>query len=337
MRRIAPATNPLTDFTGMEPPAESEFRPPWPEGCPEPGIYPGVPYEEYKAWPAVNATALKAGFDLSALHMRETIEGHRDDTKDRKFGRATHCRFLEPQAFRERFKVAEPCAGILKTGERQGQACGLQARVWEFTHFAPPAWFCGKHKTKESVPPGEYIQPDERHRIERMWQSVTQHPIVQYLRAKGGCEVSLVWPLDGYACKARLDKLAEGFTNQQGEEYDMVLDLKKVTAFRIDEATVDRQIREFHYDLQMAWYLKGYELLTARKAQGAWIFGEDGPPFDVRPKWVGRWRRTGQAKVDRAFRAYKTAMATGRWVGVSPQFDDRPPPEWYEKNLGQQI
>jgi hypothetical protein len=327
------AKRPDNSVFGIEPPPEREpFRPPWPKGCPEPGIYPGESYEWYKAIPAVNATALKAGVALSPLHMRQAIEGHLDDSSAKKFGRAAHCRFLEPLAFAERFKVARPCSAPLKSGDREGQPCGVSSSLWDFRNFAPPAWFCKKHggdKYPDRVNPGEYIQQDEADRIERMWQAVVRHPVVVLLRAAGGSEVSIVWEREGLPCKARLDKLTE--PNSEGIRY--ILDLKKCTAWKIDRHSIDQAIANYHYDLQAAWYVSGVKKLLGCRVEFAWIFAEDGPPFDVRPKKARKgWLACGRFMADCAFAKYRWARECGVWEGVSPDWDTDEPPKWHLVN-----
>lgn len=338
MRRITPHTDPLSDFTPMEPPPE-RLPPPWPVDCPEPGVYFGESYEWYAKIPAVNATALKAGVDLSPLHMREAIHGHRDDTTARRFGRAEHIRFLEPHAYAERILIAKPCSALLKSGERQGQPCGATAK-----YLAEDGnWYCGirGHAPEVVTEPSDYIQQEEADRIERAWQSVCRHPVVKMLRAGGGCEVSLIWNREGIPCKARLDKLIPPDSlPMENDPSKMdprawILDLKKVQAWRIDATSIDRQISRYRYDLQAEWYCEGHEILTGTNTMFAWIFAEDNRPYDVRPKMATKsWRRRGKRLVDIAFGAYKLAMERNEWPGVSPDFDKEKCPDHYLKNLG---
>jgi len=302
--------------------------PPWPEGCPEPGIYPDVPYEDYRAWPAVNATALKHGATLSPKHMRASVEAG-EDSRARKFGRAVHCYFLERERFAERFAVAKPCCEPLKSGERQGQPCGASSG------FLAPGdlWYCGTHVKKhpEAVEPPEYIQAAELAALGRMYESATDHAAVALLRAHGGCEVSLVWNNSGLPCKARLDKLIE--KGPRGDPY--ILDLKKCAAYAIDQDSVDRSINTYRWDMQAAWYVDGYERLTGRTAKFVWVFLEDGPPFDVRPKLATRkWLRGGRLRMESAWSVYKWCVGTQDWRGVSPDVDSEDPPEFYCKRFG---
>jgi len=315
-------------------PEEQPWQPPpWPKDCPGPGIYRDVPYDEYKAWPAVNASALRAGVELSPLHMRHRIEsGDESDTRARKFGRATHCRFLEPQAFAERFLIAEPCSALLKSGKRKGEPCGASASfVWVEGPFSEKHWFCGTHRNAAAEEPREYIQQDEADRIERMFAAVKQHQVVALLRQQGGCEVSVIWDRDGIPCKARLDKLIE--EGPDGKAW--IVDLKKCGAFAIDDRSINRSIVDYYYDLQGWWYSDGHSRLTGKRTAFAWVFVEDGPPYDVRPKVaIRQWLAGGKSKAEWAFGLYRRALQTGEWCGVSPSWDTELPPEWYCKRYG---
>lgn len=302
--------------------------PPWPKDCPPPGIYADVPYEAYRAWPAANATALKHGATLSPLHMRQSIESG-TDSRDRKFGRAVHCYFLERERFAERFSVAQPCCQPLRSGERKGQPCGASSRFLTPTDL----WYCGTHAKghPDVTEPGEMIQQADLETIERMFEAVKSHSAVALLRAHGGCEVSLVWDRDGLPCKARLDKEIE--KGPRGKSY--IMDLKKCQAYAIDSRSVDRSIVDYHWDAQAWWYRDGYERVTGRSAQFWWVFMEDGPPYDIRPKAATRkWLRGGQIRMESAWSVYRWCVQTGDWRGVSPDVDSEDPPEYYCKRFG---
>uniref|UniRef100_A0A6H1ZNC6 Putative exodeoxyribonuclease 8 PDDEXK-like domain-containing protein n=1 Tax=viral metagenome TaxID=1070528 RepID=A0A6H1ZNC6_9ZZZZ len=301
--------------------------PPWPSGCPEPGIYPGIPYEDYRAWPAINATALKHCATLSPKHARASVEAGTDSLA-RKFGRAVHCYFLERERFVERFAVAGPCCEPLKSGERQGQPCGISGRFLTTTR----EWYCGTHvKGHDDVSePVDMIQASDLADIERMFEAAKSHAAVALLRAHGGCEVSLLWEREGLPCKARFDKLIE--KGPRGEPY--IIDLKKCAAYAIDSASVEKSIVNYGWDAAAAWYVDGLERLSGRTAKFLWLFLEDGPPYDIRPKAATRgWLRGGKIRIDSAFNVYRWCLGTQDWRGVSPDVDDEEPPDYYKKRF----
>jgi len=70
------------------------------------GLYHDIPFDTYKAWPALNASTLVHG-RTNMEHLKEAIDGHMGmDSKDLAFGRAFHCRLLEPHLYHERYLMS---------------------------------------------------------------------------------------------------------------------------------------------------------------------------------------------------------------------------------------
>ena len=301
--------------------------PPWPEECPAVGTY-NVPYEEYRKWPALNAGALKYAVHVSAKHMRAAIDGLFDsDSRDRKFGRAIHCRLLEPQEFSTRFLLAGTCEETIKSGARKGEPCGKAAGFYDGKH-----WFCGMHQKAHNgaSEPEEYVDRAEVERCERIAAAVKAHPIVKLLRQHGGAEVSLVWEWDGLPCKARLDKFITG-----ADCPDTIIDLKKCQSCKADDHSLQTSIRQYGWDIQAAFYVAGAEKITGTRPHFAFVFMEDNEPFDVRPVWASRaMLAVGQAKVDRGFAIYKHAIATGKWPGYCEQIEEFYPANFELRQYG---
>ncbi len=315
-------TDPDSLASFVEPPAEAEpFTPEWPAECPAPGTY-EVPYEEYRAWPAINSSALKIGYQVSAKHMKAAIDGQLDtDSRDRKFGRGIHCRLLTPDLFREQFKVAERCQVPVASGPRQGQPCGNWGRF-----ELRGKWYCGSHAKAhtEAAEPTDYIDGDEAERIERIVTSTFAHKIVKMLRAHGGCEVSIIWKRDGFPCKARLDKRIHG-----AKCPNTVFDLKKIQPCKGTDHDLQTQIRTLAYDLQAWWYTEAVYSLEGTRPRFAWGFLEDGEPFDVRPLWAdGDMMQLGEIKARRAFELYRHCVETDHWPGYAEDIEKISPAPW---------
>lgn len=315
-------------------PPETETEPwkppPWPKDCPKPGIIEGASYGEYAAWPAVNATALKHGSELSPKHMRQSVLSG-TDTPARKFGRAVHCRLLEPDTFAKRFLIAKPCCEPLKSGKRQGEACGLSASHIDIVPKTGEGdWYCGKHKPDTAEKPADFISQDEAIRIEEMVKAVYAHPSVALMRQHGGCEVSLVWSREGLPCKARLDKLIV-----DAKCPDTIIDIKKLQAFAIDEESIRKSIANWYYDQQAHWYVDGVKRVLGVKANFVWVFMEDAPPYDVCPVNFGpRWRQLGEIRAEAAFRSYRHCVETGSWPGVASDIVDIEPQKYLMERYG---
>ncbi len=311
-------------------PADAEpFAPEWPAECPAPGIY-DVPYEDYRAWPAINASALKIGYYVSAKHMKAAIDGLLDtDSRARKFGRAVHSRLLTPDLFRKEFLIAERCQVPVASGPRKGDPCGNWGRAFD-PEFR--AWFCGTHAKahSEATEPAEYIDGDEAAALERMVASVFAHKVVKLLRAHGGCETSVIWNRDGFACKARFDKWIRGAACP-----DTLVDLKKCQSQKADDRSVQKSIRDYGWDLQAAWYTEGAEQASGTRPLFAWAFLEDGEPFDVRPLWASAaMLEVGTIKMRTAFDTYKHCVEAGHWPGYCEDIEDLDPEPWECKRYG---
>jgi hypothetical protein len=308
------------------PPDEAERKPPpWPEGCPIQGLYHDKPYDDYRRWKALNATVLKHGGELSPKHMRQSVEDGTDSTS-RKFGRAAHCRFLEPQAFKDRILIAGPCSKPLASGKRKGEPCGLSSTY----RGDDGAWYCGKHRPDGAEEPADYISQAEADALEEMVSAVFAHPSVSLMRQHGGTEVSLVWDREGVPCKARLDKLIVDASCP-----DTIIDLKKVAAYAIDKHSIESAIANYYYDVQAYWYTDGLRRVTGKDAHFIWLFVEDGPPFDVLPLRASKkWLETGRCRAEAAFAAYRHCLETGEWPGVAGDIQESSPPAWLCKRYG---
>lgn len=92
------------------------------------GIYRDMPFAEYAAIDAINSGIVRWGFKATMRHMLAAREGRidNDDTKDRKFGRAIHCRLLEPERYRTDFLIATKCVATVKS--QKHALCGNSAR-----------------------------------------------------------------------------------------------------------------------------------------------------------------------------------------------------------------
>src|SRR5579864_8863137 len=166
---------------------------------PECGLHYDVPFDTYKRWDAVNVSVLSWA-EVSAKHLKAALDGQieDEDTKDRRFGRATHVRLLEPQQFEWRIPIAGSCAAVLKSGKRKGSACGNESR-----YKCGDDWFCGVngHAPDDAEEPRDYVTHDELERINAIARSVKSHPIVNILRKHGGSEVSWVCEIEGVLMK----------------------------------------------------------------------------------------------------------------------------------------
>src|SRR4051794_14699605 len=76
--------------------------------CPQPGIYFGMPESEYHAARALSCSGIKqlSVSPLNYWHNNLSLDREPpEESYPQRFGKAVHCRLLEPDSFRDRFAV----------------------------------------------------------------------------------------------------------------------------------------------------------------------------------------------------------------------------------------
>ena len=287
--------------------------PPWPDDCPEPGIYEDIPYETYASWRAVNASLLKV-VSVSMAHVKFRWDG-RDlgDSQDRKLGRAIHCRLLEPHRYAEDFPTATLCCEPLKSGPRKGQECGSESSM-----LVDGQWFCKTHAKAHpgGIEPADYVRTEQAGRIEHIAEAVLAHDELAVLRSHGGSETCVVWEREGIPCKCRFDK----FLNSNPDEVGIV-DIKKCQPFCATDEKIQRDIHTtYSWDVQAAFYSDAAHAVTGKTPHFWFVFCEDGPPYEVRlvPD-DGTITGVGRIRAATAFNAVRRALCEDTWPGYSSE------------------
>jgi len=307
---------------------EQAFTPSWPEGVPQPGFYPAseISPEAYRAIKAVNASALQVGAEVTALHMRAELDGLlKKRTKAKSFGSAFHGRLLEPATFAERFHVTGSCGALVKSGPRAGQPCGDTGRFQDRT---TGLYYCGSHAKgrPELVEQLETITAAELAQIEYMRTSIFAHEVVSMIRREDGSETTVIVNRDGYACKARLDKLV--IDSPHPEADDIILDLKSMQACGGTDRRLGRDIPKYGYDLAAYWYVDLVHRLRPDKKRPwfAWVFAEKEYPFAVRVVLATKWRlEIGGKKCEHVWENYVWCMKHNTWPGYPGGLDELEP------------
>ena len=112
------------------------MNPTWPEN----GIFHDVPYSIYRGLPRASRSVIVASA-RSPAHAMARIKFPKPDNDTSRAGRAIHVAVLEPDEFSSRYVVAEPCAVLLKSGQRKGEPCG-NAGLFKLRDIG---WACGTH------------------------------------------------------------------------------------------------------------------------------------------------------------------------------------------------
>lgn len=251
---------------------------------PKPGIYHGVPFEEYQAWPYVNnsslAPALKSGLHYQASLARE----RKGPNREMLIGSMVHCLYLEPDTFDERF-VAVPGFRVLEAmkAPKRSAAYKSQRARWERSQN-------GK----------VIVEPDDM---------ATARECAEHLRGRvhdwhgpGRQEVSIVGdcPETKLRLKARIDYLTE---------------------LTIIELKTCRDASRFHYDIvdygyhrQAAFYQDIVSWRTGKLLPFVIIAIETSEPWGIRYGQIDQaLLEAGRREVMVALRRIKHGLETGEW------------------------
>lgn len=296
----------------------------------EPGVFPGMSMADYMRVDAISSHTLQ-WMDVTPAHFKAAIDGHleREDTEAFAFGRAFHCRLLEPEAFAERYAVRQPCEAVLQSGKRKGEPCGNPG----VAQMDTGVWVCGQHGAELGDKP-ESVSQSELDRIECCVHAVRQHKAVNLLRTKGQCEVAIVSEFKGVPVKARLDKL---ILNPP-----VIVDVKKVAAPASPgraAATEDRFVQtipNYGYDVQAGLY----HWIVAKQfnvnPQFWWLLVEDDLPNSVAV--YKPCKSTLKACVNHALMLLERVAEcrkTNNWPGLPQDVCEVSAPEWFLRRYGQ--
>ncbi|OOF51423.1 exodeoxyribonuclease VIII [Rodentibacter genomosp. 1] len=156
--------------------------------------------------------------------------------------------------------------------------------------------------------------------IEKMKESLLNHPMADKLLAQGKPEISIFWRDSiGVECRCRPD-----FLNNSG----IIVDLKTTTD--ASPTGFAKSIANFRYHVQDAYYSNGYFHAFGEPPKGfVFIAIEKEPPYAI-----GVYTLDDIAKIEgeNRFKAnletYKNALETNQWHAFSPQIETLSLPHW---------
>lgn len=302
----------------------AKFVSPNKKKCPPPGIYYDVPFEEYVSWNAMNGSTLaKAiqndGVTISMKHLRAALNDElktTGDSNDKRWGRAWHCRVLEPELFKKRFVQNPTCGELLKNGDRKGRPCGKSA-----SFQVGGAYYCGVHcKDDGAVDLQDYVTDDDLVRVNAAYKELMSHDVIRMIRTQGGFEATIVWDYNGVPMKSRLDKLIE----PTQERPAVVLDLKKCQVGHATDEAISYSMRDYSYHVKMVSYGLAVKSLFPDFDFPFLIlvFQEDNKPFDVNVKDITEWQSIGHKLFESIMSRFIKccdeigSVETSKWPGV---------------------
>lgn len=280
--------------------------------APDPGVYPGVSFDEYATWEAANYSILRH-FRQTPAHARWQMLHQEESSPFQALGHLVHFAVLET----ERFRAAGPVV-----------APKLDRR----TTAGKAAW-----KKFETQNVGrQIVKADEREALDGILASIANHASArEALYGFGASELSIVWDEEVgdlvVRCKSRIDRLCEmgGFP--------IVLDVKTEGKPASTE-NFQRAVMTYGYHEQGAFYLRGLEHLVPPDPgvvrQFIWLVCETSPPYCVRLfQAEDAALQIGQEAVDKYLRTYAECTQNDFWPGWPEGIDTAGLPAWAYKRF----
>ncbi len=162
---------------------------------------------------------------------------------------------------------------------------------------------------------------DDYERALRLVAAVQSHPVAGpiFAHPEGTAERSLYWIDDetGVTCRGRLDWLHPR----------AIVDLK--TAADASPGKFSRNLVDFGYALQAAWYSEGYTAVTGESLPFIHVVVEKEPPHLVAVYQIDADALAyGAAKAAEARAIFAECESTGTWPGYSPEIELVSLPAW---------
>lgn len=273
---------------------------------PEPGFHTGVPMDEYRNWPAVNASLLKwmRHNPAYAKHRMDSEDGQKSDAMT--LGSAVHALVEGWESFQATFRI-RPSHYTNAKGEEKpwhggSNTCKAMMREWADGGY-------------------EVLKQDEFEQAQAMADAILTHPKVGQFIRRCEQEVSMLWQdeLTGMWCKARMDlKTPE----------DVIGDIK-TTRFAGAEA-FGRESYRLGYHIQAGHYLNGLEALTGADVSSFVLIAvESYAPYSVAWYEVG-WDALLLAKDETRHLLGRVdeCTRTGTWPGYPQECQELVLPRW---------
>ena len=247
--------------------------------------FPNLDNNTYHNGPGISSSNIRR-FSQSQLHALEEVV---EQTPVMMFGSAAHSLIVE------------------------GEAAFFSDVV---TITGSPYTNTNKQLKKDSLAKGlSVITEEQRDTIYSMNNSLVQEA-EPYLRPgkdypqvlKSPKEVSIYWYEQDLLCKTRADVVCNAFDNPFGEDAIVLVDYKTTSDCSVRGFT--NSVRRYSYDLQAAWYKRGFERAGFKVADFVFVAQEKKPPY-----------------ASKIFKMNHTDMEIG-WNFLSDYLDD------YNKVLG---
>ena len=283
-----------------------------------PGIYEGVPMEDYLAMPAANASLMltilercpRAAWHESWLNPRRPASS---STPAQSVGTLAHALFLEGS--RAKLRVIDP-------NDYPTKSTGNIPDGWtnkDIRAARDDALAAGDIPVFPDVAEGvENMVAEARAYLETVRES---EPAVHALFAPGGgkSEVTIVWEEDGCLFRIRPDRLAAGLCG----------DMKTTKTTAEPDRWGRTQLFGMGYYIAAAFYRRDILAATGNKVEFVYLAQEQDPPFLCSLIGVDPMaQQLGRAKAERAIAIWKQCMRSGTWPGYPTRVAYPETPQW---------
>ena len=228
---------------------------------PDPGVYTGVPWDEYAAWDCYSKSMVGATL-RSGLHLHDYIHGERRRATGMAMGSLVDCLLLEPGLFGSRY-IAQPDTYLVEVSKGRGKdkTTEVVEKPWNGNATA-----C-REFAADAVEQGlELVSPADMATAEAMRDAVIANDQARRTIHAGEKQVSMVWrdEATGILCKGRADLVLPG----------CIVDLKTARDASPDEFS--RALARFGYHVQGHAYCTAWEQLRGEPMGFSFIVVENG-------------------------------------------------------------
>ena len=273
----------------------------------EPGIFTGVPEEDYHAKDACSQSGLKL-FDKCPAAYKWRAEHDDEPTSAMKKGAATHALILEPDIYKEKYVTADQCEAETNAGNR----CSRGGK-----YLQDGKWKCTTHADKDADnDEGRMILSAKEHEeCGYMRKSIWEHPAAsKLLSMEAYTELTCLWIDEdtGLLCKSRIDRYIPSMR--------LAIDVKTTRDASPDERGFAREIANRKMYWQAAFYPAGLHENGVATDRWIWIAVENSPPY------VAATYEADPVDIDAGWTELRPVMekfAEAKESGVYPGYSER--------------
>lgn len=266
----------------------------------EPGIYLGIPFEQYLTIDAFSKSGVK-DMMRSPMHYKYYKDNPKE-TDAMALGSLVDCMLLEPELFNSQY-IMQPDTFPSPVKVKKNETPRTEQKPWTNRSSV-----CREYAKTLVLRTGKMIiSPDMLKEAEAIIANIKKSITASdYL--VGMKQVTLVWYDEetGVKCKARPDNL--------DSEFSFITDLK--TTDDASETSWRHTMTKFDYHVQAAMYMDGFRVLSGEDTKLPFVFvvGETSAPYGV-AIYHARTESiiTGRKRYREALRLYKYAKENDLW------------------------